>query len=133
MAERLIAEAKRQGQLEARTVTAAITLDTVPLPVSLNARAAIEADYFATRLSAQDDVQADHDQLQGAATLRRRKDARPLRLPRVLRVGWHPVRPHVLEHECNNPEVGRRILFEREAAIVDPKAKSDMARGSPAP
>jgi len=32
-------------------------------------------------------------------------------------------RPYVLSHECNNPEVGRRILYEREADILDPPAR----------
>jgi len=33
-------------------------------------------------------------------------------------------KPYILEHECNNPETGRRILFEREADIVDPPARA---------
>lgn len=29
-------------------------------------------------------------------------------------------KPYVLEHECNNPQVGNRILASRYADIVDP-------------
>lgn len=39
-------------------------------------------------------------------------------------------RPYVLEHECNNPEVGRRILFEREADIIDPPAQPKRKRAA---
>ena len=35
--------------------------------------------------------------------------------------------PFKLSHECNNPEVGRRILMEREADIIDPPARESEA------
>jgi len=42
----------------------------------------------------------------------------------VLRISFeYEGRPYVLSHECNNPEVGRRILYEREADILDPPAR----------
>lgn len=36
-------------------------------------------------------------------------------------------KPYKLSHECNNPEVGRRILMEREADIIDPPARDSEA------
>lgn len=37
---------------------------------------------------------------------------------------------HAFSHECNNPEVGRRILFEREADIIDPPAQPKRKRAA---
>jgi hypothetical protein len=38
--------------------------------------------------------------------------------------------PYVLNHECNNPENGRRVLEARYASIIDPPTQAKRKRAA---